>query len=286
MTFWNRGSGLIAGALIAWMAVCFTSPVRAQDEVQAPPADAPVPQNEAAGGAGRARMRPLSSVISNLSRSTGISIVADSPLIGQNVPAPSGDVTAADLEGQLTAITKALPSGVLWAKLYLPAAANSRGYNGDALASYALAQAKLFGNVGAPTTPGTIEVMGQKVGADKADTVIAALSLKPVYVILNPMQHNNGSQANVVTPANSANWTAMTPQQRQQYAQQQAQNIMNMDPQSRQQAMQSMMEQQRAVMQALMQSMTPEQRQQMLQGVRPNGPGRRGQGGTNGAPPF
>jgi hypothetical protein len=286
MTFRNATKWITAGAAVACIAY-LSSPVRAQQDA-APPPDTAATQDQAANASSRTRQRPLGSVISSLSRSTGISIVADTPLTGLNVPAPSGEVAASDLEAQLTTITKALPSGALWAKLYLPAAASSRGYNGDALASYALAQARLFGNVGAPTTPGTIEVMGQKVSADKADSVVAALNLKPVYVILNPVQRNNGTnQANAVTPANAANWAAMNPQQRQQYAQQQAQNILNMDPQSRQQAMQSMMEQQRAVMQALMQSMTPEQRQQMFQGMRPNGRFGGGRpGGPNGAPPF
>jgi hypothetical protein len=270
------------------MACAVALPARAQQQDQGeaqPPPAAGAPQQETAGEAQRVRVRPLSSILASMSRSSGVSVVADSPLTNQNVSAPTAEVTAENLEQQLTALTKALPSGTLWAKLYLPATA-TRASNGDALANYVLAQAKLFGNVGAPTAPGTIEVMGQKVSADKADAVVSALNLKPVYIVLNPLQRNN--PANTTTAAaNGVNWAAMTPQQKQAYAQQQAQNIMNMDPQSRQQTMQSMMEQQRAVMGALMQSMTPEQRQQLIQSMRPNGPGGRRPGAPNGtAPPF
>ena len=113
-----------------------------------------------------------------------------------------------------------------------------------------IAQAKLFGSAGAAAPPGTIEIMGQRVPTDKAQSVITALNLKPVYLISNPL---------LKTAAQ--NWAKLTPDQQKQYASQQAQQILNMDPAQQAQ----MFQQQMAVMGSMMQQMTPEQRQAMMQ---------------------
>src|SRR6185369_5407735 len=112
MTIRNRAFGLMAAAVVTGVAWTVALPAHAQQdqgEVQPPPA-ADAPQQETAGAAARVRVRPLSSVLAGISRSTGVSVMAESPLANQNVSAPSGEVTAENLEQQLTALTKALPS--------------------------------------------------------------------------------------------------------------------------------------------------------------------------------
>jgi hypothetical protein len=247
--------------------------VKAQEPQQPPAAN---PQQPPAANqnppANNARTRPLSNVLFSISRSSGISVVADSSLVNQVVAMPENEVTAANLEDSIAAVVASLPSGTVWAKLYLPEPKGNRGFNGDAVADYALAQAKLFGNVGGATPAGTIEVMGQKVTADKVPAVTAALNLKPVYILANP------NRKTVPETGNSSNWASMTPEQRQQAAQQQAQQLMNMDPNARA----AYIQQQRAVMESLMQSMTPQQRAEF---VRSMGGGERGGRGNRGDQP-
>lgn len=234
------------------------APARAQQD--APPA--PTPSGTKAG------MRPVADLVARLSQGAGVAIVADSTVREVRAPLPAEPTTAANFEQQIADIVAALPEGATWAKLFLPAPASGRNYNGDDVAAYALAQVKLFGPVGA-STPGTVEVMGRKVPEGKAAAYVADLNLKPVYLITNP-RTTRATTADGRPTADQ--WAAMTPDQRQAYAQREAQNMLRMSPVQRQQ----MMEQQRAVFGAMMSQMTPEQRAQMFGG--------RGDRGDRGGP--
>lgn len=241
---------------------------QAQDPPPQPPAAAPGNSTPQDG-----RTVPIATVLTSMTRGSGITVVADRSIMGEQVPMPSVQVTAENLEDSIATLVKSLPSGTVWAKLYLPLPRGGR-FDGDAVADYALAQVKLYGNIGGTTSPGTIEVMGQKVSPDRAEAVITALNLKPVYILVNPARRGASADA-----APASNWNAMTPEQRQQYAQTEAQRLMSMDPNSRLQYF----DQQRTIMMQMMQMMSPEQRAQMLQGlgVQGGGPGGRNQGGRN-----
>ncbi len=241
---WGGAATLLAFGLTA-------HPVMAQDAAPvAPPASA----------AADASKRQLDATLSQISKGAGVTVVTNATLAKTLVTPPAEAATPANFESQIAELVKTLPRGTTWARLMLPASPNARGYSGDAVAEYALAQSKLFGAVGGAAPAGTIEVLGKNVGADKAETVASALDLKPVYIIMNPKQMQAGMD--------SSDWAKMTPEQQKAAADQQARQILNMDPAARQQYMGNMMQQQRAVMGSLMQNMTPEQRNQFFQTMR------------------
>ncbi|MBC8104437.1 MAG: hypothetical protein H7Z41_17820 [Cytophagales bacterium] len=244
---------LLGSAAAAAMVLAGQTTARAQDAMPSAPAqEAPVTASDS-------RLRPLSTIVVTMARASGASILADSSVSTTAAPLPGETTTAANFEVQLDTLVKALPQGATWAKVYLPAPKSRM--DADAVSDYVIAQAKLFGSAGAAAPAGTVEIMGQRVASDKAEAVVAALNLKPIYLITNPRLKAAGQ-----------NWAQLTTDQQQQYAKQQAQQILNMDPTTQQQFLQ----QQRAVMGAMMQQMTPEQRQQLFQGW---GGGRGGGGG-------
>lgn len=196
--------------------VLITRPARAA--AQEPPA-------AAANAAAPARQRSLQTVLDKISQAAGVQVVADSTVSQAQVTPPAEPTTPENFTRQIEAIVKTLPAGTTWAKLYLPAPASSRGYRGDDVAQYALAQARLFGNVGGATPAGTVEIMGQKIAADRAEAFIAGLNLKPVYLVTNPRGPG--------IAMNDAQWTSMTPEQKRAYAEQQAQQFLAMDPNAR-----------------------------------------------------
>lgn len=216
---------------------------------------------------------PLSDVLARVSQVAGIRVVADSSVATQRVLPPNMNAVTPDtLETQLAEIVGALPRGTQWARVYLPATANSRNWTGDAVADYVYAQSKLFGAVGAATPAGTVEIMGQRVAADQARTLITALNLRPVYLITNPARRPVPGAS-----GDPSQWGSMSPEQQQQYAQQQAQQLLNMDPTART----AMLQQQLSVLGSMMQQMTPEQRREMMQSVGA-GLGFMGRGGFGG----
>jgi len=252
-----------AAAALAAGGLFVQAPARAQ---QAPASTAP------------AAAATLADALARISQASGVHVVADSTVARQRVTPPIGAVTAATLEVHLAEIVRSLP-GTQWAKVYLPATATSSSWTGDAVADYVYAQAKLFGNVGGATTAGTVEVLGQQVPADKAQSVVAALNLKPVYLLTNSSRRTAAPASG--TAGSPGDWGRMTQQQQQQYAQQQAQQMLSGDPAQLAQTFQ----QQQAVRQALMQQlqqMPDAQRQQYLQSLGGAG-GRGGFGGRGGA---
>lgn len=247
------------GAGVAALLGGAAGPAVAQDPASQPAAAAPAAA--APNARNEAPKRSLSDVLSRISQAAGVTVVADSTLANEKVGLPAEPTTPANFEAQVAALVESLPKGATWGKLYLPAP-SGRGYKGDDLSEYALAQAKLFGRVG-DAPEGTVEVMGKAVPAAQAESVVAALNLKPVYLVTNP-----AVRAAAGAGAPSGAWAGMSEDQRRQYAQTEARRIASMTPEQRQQAFQSMFGQQGAVMRELFQTMTPEQRQQMFQGMR------------------
>jgi hypothetical protein len=82
-----------------------------------------------------------------------------------------------------------------------------------------------------------------------------------VYLITNAARRAAASGTG--GPASLDQWMNMTPEQRQQSAQEQAARMLSMDPAARGQVLM----QQAMVFGSMMQQMSPEQRQQMMQGM-------------------
>ena len=224
----------------------------------------------AAGGNRRqnapVRTRTVADVATALTRgANGAFVVADSSVIALPAPLPQEATTPENLQKQIEALVSTLPKGTTWAKLYLPSPLNvRRGYNGDDVAAYALAQSKLVGPVGAAMPPGTVEIMGQKVPQDKADAFIAGLNLKLVYLITNP---RTAAPSGFGLTMDASKWAAMSPAERQEFTRQQAASLSQMDPAARNQ----MMQQNMMIFAQFMQNASPQERQSMIQGMM--GPG-------------
>jgi hypothetical protein len=210
------------------------------------------------------RQKPLSAILTSMSRAAGVSIVADSSVGGALVNPLATNTTPQNFENQIAELVKSLPQGTVWAKLQLPEPKGRRDYSGDDVAAYAMAQAKLFGNVGGDTGPGEIELLGQRVTADKASNYVAGLNLKPVYLITNPSARLQGGILGLTDPNQ---WAAMSQEQKSRTIETAAQQLANMDPQARQQLMQQNM----MIFGAMMRMLPPDQRS--FNFVGPNGPG-------------
>jgi hypothetical protein len=126
-----------------------------------------------------------SEVFAKIGKLAGVTILADSTLDGDTLPFPKSDarITADNIEWIILQLLRLLPEGASWAKLYLPPPPDGKEWKGDDVVAYARAQAKLYGIVGKPGPAEIIEILSQKLPISRAKDVIAALNLKPVYVI-------------------------------------------------------------------------------------------------------
>ncbi|MDQ2986544.1 MAG: hypothetical protein M3R13_07465 [Armatimonadota bacterium] len=125
-----------------------------------------------------------SDVAASLTKQTGIGIYMESRVAKEKVlwPVTSEPVTAENLQDEILRLVKALPRGADWGKLYLPPPPAGKIWKGDEVLAYAKAQAQLYGKVGV-VHEGSVEILSQKVIPEKSKEVIAALNLKPVYII-------------------------------------------------------------------------------------------------------
>src|SRR5262245_55429786 len=206
----------VAMAAPALLAVLTTVAVRAQQT----PAPAP--------GAGT---RPAAEVLAQLGQSAGVVILADATVQGR-LPVAEARATPESVEQQLSALVRGLPAGTTWVKLYVPAPANGR-WDVEVVGDYARAQARLVGAIGRPSPTGMVELMGRQVPTEKANEAIATLNLKLVYLVTDPRAQ--------VGPNVAAHWAQMTREQREAYAQQQAQRLLALDPASRIEALRQLM---------------------------------------------
>lgn len=243
---------------IFWIVIAALGGVGPLGMVTTPPAYAQAAGEAPAGQNTNVRQQTLSQFLPRMSRAAGVTILADSTVGGLQITLPADTTTPQNFEDQIATIVKGLPSGTTWAKLYLPEPKNRRPYSGDDVAAYAVAQSKLFGPVGASNE---VEIMGQKIPADRADAFVKGLNLQPYYVITNP---NARGQIGSVDPQQ---WAQMSPEDRQRAVNQAATQLANMDPQARGEYM----KQHFMVMAALMRMLPPDQRGVETNFVGPNG---------------
>lgn len=214
--------------------------------------------------------RPAAEVLTQLGRTAGVIVLAD-PTIPARLPVPVLEVTPASVEEQLATLVRALPAGTTWTKLYAPAPADGR-WSLDAVLDYARALARQVGSVGRSPAPGTVEMLGRAVPAEKAGEYAAALNLKLVYLVTSSRPQSG--------PDAAANWSRLTPDQRAVYVQRQAQRLLALDPATRVRVMSQMMQEaspQQMVMRMVMEQMPDDERVQLKQSLgqgRQPGPGK------------
>lgn len=263
----SRASTATAVLVVTGLSGLAISALASHAQAQAPPPPPPP-------AASTARTRALSDVLALMNRAlesgsapgaaAGPVLVADSTVSSLPATLPSGSTTSDTVEAQLTALVKTLPAGTIWGKLYLPMPPNRKNYDANALADFALAQTRLFGPIGGSTPSGTIELLGQKLTGDKAQASLTALGLRPYYLISNPIaKSNSGFGLN----ANPGQWQGMTPDQRKQYIDSQAQSLLSMDPATRN----SLMQQNFMIFSSFMRQLPPDQQKDVFSGMM--GPG-------------
>jgi hypothetical protein len=124
-------------------------------------------------------------VLAEIGKRAGVTILCDTAMTRERIALPSADtqISVTNVEEILGRIVKTLP-GASFAKLYLPPPPKGKSLKGDQVIAFALAQAQLYGPVGALPPPGEVEIFSQRLPEQKAKDVIAALGLKPVYVVM------------------------------------------------------------------------------------------------------
>lgn len=246
----QRFTFVLTSVALTGVALLKVSPTAVRAQGQTPATVAP------AARAAR-QTRPLDATLRLMSRETGLVIVTDSSLAQAPVPVVKQTATADNLEERLDLLVKALPKGTRWMRLLLPPAPTGRAFRGEDLADFALAQARLFGKVGQPTPAGAVEVLGQKIAPEKAEIVHDALNLRPVYLIVHP-------GLRTARAASVQDLAAMTPEQQQEWAKRQAQELATMNPQARAQAMKQMLQQPGLLIKALLSSLSPDEGGQLF----------------------
>jgi hypothetical protein len=210
-----------------------------------------------------------------IQQAAGVAVVADRTVA--NLPLTLDLPGGVPLERALERVVAALPAGVAVKKVFLPpavpaAAPGVVSWDGDRVAALVMAQEGLFspakkttaaeGTGVAAAGGGSVTVLGKPLSGDTAATVVAALELRPVYLLTNPAVANDPVQKmNAAQIEGLQNYLAMTPEQQTAFANQQLENLFNMDPALRQQ----LFAQQRQMMQGFMQrlqSLPDEQRAQ------------------------
>jgi hypothetical protein len=206
--------------------------------------------------------RPAAVVLAQLGQSAGVVVLADATVQGR-LAVPPGGATPATIEQQLTDIVRSLPAGTTWVKLYVPAPANGR-WDVEAVEDYARAQSRLVGTIGRAAPAGMVELLGRQVPTEKANEAIATLNLKLVYLVTN-------SQAQSA-PNVTANWARLTSEQREAYAQQQAQRLLALDPASRLDALRQLMRREQSpqdmVLETVFRQMPDEEKGQLKQSIK------------------
>lgn len=192
---------------------------------------------------------PLREVAERLSRATGTLVVADKTVAAVPVTLNVGGET---LDAVLQRVAKVLPEGALVKTVYLPAfAPTAPAPDADKIAALVFAQEALM--AGGASKNGTAEdivIQGKRLGPDKAASVVAALELKPVYLLTNPKAASDPvEKLGAVQLESLRTWLEMTPEQQKTAVDQQFDALINMDPSLRQQ----IFAQQRQVMQSFFQ---------------------------------
>ena len=182
----------------------------------------------------RLAAQPAGKIALHLKEATDVLVLADRTV--ETVPV-TVDLPAGSLEDTLARIAAAMPKGTVVKKVYL--AAPSQGWSmpeGSQVAALAAVQEALSGPPGAPLAPGEVNLLGRRVSAEKAAPVIAALDLKPVYVLTNPLSAEDPVQKMSAAQFDALQqWIKLTPEQQQAFGEQQFNTLINMDPALRQQ---------------------------------------------------
>jgi hypothetical protein len=188
-----------------------------------------------------------------LTKESGFLVVADTTLANNRV---SLSTIGGSLETVLTQTLSLLPKGCLLKKTHMPsAAATSPDPNPEVVSIIIQVNEALATpmNPGTKSDPDALIIQGRMVPKEKAASVLAALDLKPVYLLTNPQGRNAAQNFASMQADIMRLWQTMTPEQRKSAVERQWDDFMNMDPNVRKAYMQQMMEQSIGIVQKIQQ---------------------------------
>ena len=207
-----------------------------------------------------------------LTKESGVLVVPDSLLANNRI---DFQTVGGPLDAVLKQLVAKLPAGAQLKRTHLPSsAATSPNPNGDVLALIVEINETLAAplNGGAKPAPDALILQGRVVPADKADMVLAALDLKPAFVLTSGRKKDPTQQFASMQSDALRLWQGMTPEQRKSAVDKQWDDFVNMDPNVRKAYMGQMMEQAQGIMQKV-QQLPPDQVKDLFGGLLPPGGG-------------
>ena len=207
-----------------------------------------------------------------LTKESGVLVVSDSLLANNRI---DFQTVGGSLDTVLKQLVARLPAGAKLKKTHLPAsAALSPDPNGDVLALLVQINETLAGplNKDAKPDPDALILQGKVIPADKAEATLAALDLKPAFVLTSGKGKDASQQFATLQNDGLRLWQSMTPEQRTAAVNKQWDDFVNMDPSLRKAYMAQMMEQAQGIGQK-MQQLPPDQLKELLSGILPPGAG-------------
>lgn len=223
-------------------------------------------QQSAAGPVPAMRMTasPLREVATRLTKSTGITVLADRKIAAKPIDfaTPGGP-----LDLVIRSENIKLPKDIAVRTVLLPSPRKGGSYDTDAIVSHITSLDALAQSVNeTPSKPEDILYLGKVITKERAQQLSTQTDLKFVYVFVST-KNDTLSQLSEMQMDMLKRFMALSPEQQSALVDQQWDMMLNMDPATRkgffQQAIQSSM----GVMQK-MQQMPPAQRQQFINEIR------------------
>lgn len=209
---------------------------------------------------------PLRTVLAQLTKASGVWVVADSSISGTPV---SLETRGGRLTEVLEDLVKQLPPEVQVRYVGIPATETTP--DGDVVSQYinaqdALKPSKGKGTTNTPKIASEIDVAGRTLAAEQATPLMTSLDLKPVYLVTNPSGDALIAKALRMQTEGLQLWMEMTQEQRGKMMDNQLNGLLNMDPSARRSLFDQMSTQAMGMMQKI-QSLPPDQRAQFYRDI-------------------
>ncbi|MDX1934274.1 MAG: hypothetical protein SFU56_16860 [Capsulimonadales bacterium] len=203
---------------------------------------------------------PVAELLPDLSKRVGIPILADSVVAATPVTFRTGTLTLPELAD---GIARLIPGTVV---RWVAVPAESPIPDADLLAQLCqMQEVTLATQTPTGDTPRRpmLDVAGRRLSPEEAAPLLATLRLKPVLLLSNPGSENLVGKSARLQAEGLRNYMAMSPEQRLRAIEQQIDNLLNMDPETRKALFGQMQSQATAVMKKI-NALAPEQRAQFF----------------------
>jgi hypothetical protein len=272
---------VLAGAVIAALLSLPGSASAQQQSAPVPVPGAPVVATASSAPPAQKLVRPLrlmdrslSEIVAELTRATGVLVVADNSVAQASITLETNGGALSDV---LAEVVKQLPKGTTLRHVAVPASKPMP--QADAIARFLSAADGLKPAAVAPegaTAPvpeakmsvggEEIEVLGQRLTPEKAAPLMASLDLRPVYLLSNPTADDPVARSSRLQAEGLQLWMEMTPEQRRLSADNQLNGLLSMDSNARRALFGQMQDQAMGMMKKI-QSLPPDQRAQFWRDV-------------------